>query len=175
MIREEWHHRCDSFGLTPESTPLYHMGRNHYRVVMKKLPKPASLMHAAIVVLFFLGNAGFTAVIHSCVMQSSGCPCSENPYDSKCEASRAPIHGLTLKGDAACHVRIVAGGLPNLQGLHEQVHGEKASKVVLVLNPLLVSGQGSAFLTSAPILSSFSLDSSPLSGEKYVLHEALRI
>jgi hypothetical protein len=147
---------------------------NHVKSV-NRLPKSATLLHGAIVMLFFLGNAGFTAVIHSCVMQSSGCQCSGNPHDTMCESSQASSHGPALKDEVACHVKFVGGGLPNLQALHEQVHGEKASRVILTLNTILASSQESELLTSVAIRSSFFVDSSPLSGEKYVLHEALLI
>jgi hypothetical protein len=126
--------------------------------------------------IFFLGNAGFTTVIDSCIMQTCPCiQCASERGERICNPSDTPSQGVVLKDGQTCHVELVAGGLLALQALHEKDHGDRPSKVVFASFQGTISSPAGPPFSGKPHYKTFFHDATPLSGEKYVLYSTFLI
>lgn len=120
--------------------------------------------------LFFVGSAGFTSVVHVCLMGTGECCAMSGSSDRMaCQEEGLPAHELAVKGQLDCHINTVAGGLnDNPTVVEKQIRPQSPNGafVGFALSQTLAIPKFNKSIT----VTLHSRDVSPPSVEKYVLN-----
>lgn len=144
---------------------------------MLKISKYLVPLVRTVVLLFFLGNSGFTSIVHLCSMKAAECCDTNIPGDDNMcqETPVAAPQGEHVQSMLECHTNAVVGGLVDVQALVEKDSGSKTPS--LVVHPVLIPLQLAASLCQAAswFSSTYTSNVSPPSVEKYVLNSTFLI
>jgi hypothetical protein len=132
-----------------------------------------------LVVMLFIANSGFTAILHQCTMDTAECCDASRTSDHHAcqdeDSVPAPITGPSVTSAFECHINSVAGGLSVAPAVTEKNAINQVSKLDVVALVGYLDVATLAQSISSTLLHAFSTNASPPSVEKNILTATLLI
>lgn len=138
---------------------------------MKTFSKHIVLIGRILVLVLFLTNAGFTAILNNCAMEYADCcETSDSQSHMQCEMPMTPKTGSTsLQSAFQCHTSSVAGGLHETHALIGKPANTQTPVCEIFVMDAEAFKETSAIPPQFQSLTAYTQSVSPPTVEKYVL------